>query len=150
MREYFASVTVTVSIVVALFALAFRGRRDISMKMAFGILITYTVLTPLTAFTDSEMKFPEISLPSYDFSEDYIDVCERAFVDGIKRLISDRYGIDGDEISVSVFGFSFENMSADRISVLLSGRAALSDRYAIEDFITKEGLGRCEVEIRIG
>lgn len=150
MREYFVSVTVMISLCVAFFALSFRGRRDISLKMAFGILITYAVLTPLSNFLIFDGELPKIEQPSYDFSEDYVDVCEKAFTEGVRRLISERYGLAYEDVSVAVFGFSFESMRADRISVVLSGRASLADRHAIEEYITGEGLGRCEVEIRIG
>ena len=86
MREYFVSVTVMISLCVAFFALSFRGRRDISLKMAFGILITYAVLTPLSNFLIFDGELPKIEQPSLDFSEDYVDVCEKALKSLLQML----------------------------------------------------------------
>ena len=150
MKDYFIGIVVTMAIAVAFGAIAYGGKRDGWIKMAFGVLITYSVLVPILSIAPEE---EEITVPRQDisdFTEDYIDVCENAYADGVRQYIADRYALDKQDVSVTVYGFDFDSMRAERIKVILSGRAALADRHGIEERIEAEGLGRCEVEIRIG
>ena len=150
MREYFTGVFAVIALAVALGAIAYRGRRDITLKMAFGVLITYTVLVPIGNLTSGEVSLPELSPDFSEYTEDYVQVCKDAFADGVRRLISDKFALSYDDVSVAVFDFDFETLRAGRIKVILSGSAVIADRYKIEDYINGEELGRCEVEIRIG
>ena len=48
-----------------------------------------------------------------------------------------------------VFGFDFKNMKAERVKIILSGRAALADSRAIAEEIRKLGEWECEVELSV-
>jgi sugar/nucleoside kinase (ribokinase family) len=44
----------------------------------------------------------------------------------------------------------FENMNAEKIKITLSGRAVFADYRRIEEYIEKNGLGECEVNVSFG
>ena len=150
MTEYLTAIATVMAVTVVLGGVAYKGRRDISMKVAFSVLITYTVLMPIAGGDSFDVKLPEIEIDPSIAVDEYRRVCEDAFCDGIGRMISEKYGLVREDILVRAEGFDFESMSAERVVVILCGRAAMADRYSIEKYVSDEGLGRCEVEIRLG
>ena len=63
---------------------------------------------------------------------------------------AEKFSLDRDLVRVNVVGFDFENMCAQSIEVVLSGRAAMADYRAIERYINDMDIGECNVEVGIG
>ena len=132
--------------------LSYKGRESGAMRFAFATLLVYVTLTPILSLIHSEggLRLPDHGFDPEDYSKDYYNVAQSAFCDGIERLICEEYALDADEVRVGAVGFSFEYMRAEKIEIVLSGKAALADRVGIEKFVNKQGFGACEVEIEIG
>ena len=77
-------------------------------------------------------------------------VAEEAFAEGIARAVASKFSLPEEDIRVTVQGFDFSSMSAERIRIFLSGRAALADYKQIEKYINEQQMGECECEIEIG
>ncbi len=122
------------------------------VRMAAGVLLLSFVIMPLGGFFRT---LSELELPSFDGASGSSDgitaVGEEAFLEGIARALSQRFGAEPRDFSVSCSGFSLESLSAERVRVVLSGRAALLDYRAVEDYIEENlEVGECECEIKIG
>lgn len=152
MNEFFNYALGAVGIC-ALVALAgfvsYRGSTDGAAKAALAVIMLFSLVMPL-----SSMKFDfsidisgEELLP--EGGGEHERVGREAFESGICRLISERYSLSEENISVRAEGYDFSTMRAERIFVLLSGRAAAADARAIKNYITEQGLGECEVDIEI-
>ena len=68
------------------------------------------------------------------------------------RYISEKYATDKDLVSVRADGFDIGSVRAQRIYVILSGRAAMLDYKKIEEDVCRQFTsgGECEVSIKIG
>ena len=77
---------------------------------------------------------------------------ELAFEDGIAEYIADEYGVSRDNVAVFVDGFDMGSLTAERIYVTLSGRAALIDCKSVEKRLCDEFTrgGECEVTLKLG
>ena len=144
MTKYFVSVFVIAAIVSLLRLLGYRS--GIIERVALGIICIYTVVYPLgTAVNfdfDGVFDIPEINVDSG------VDgIIEDAFAEGIARAVADEFSLKTKDISVRLFGFDSERMSAERIEIILSGGAVGADYRAIEDYIRKMEIGECVVEI---
>lgn len=137
----------------ALVALAgfvsYRGSADGAAKAALAVIMLFSLVMPLSS-VEFDFSF-DISggelLP--EGGGEYERVGREAFEEGICRLIAERYSLSEENISVRADGYDFSTMRAERIFVLLSGRAATADARAIRNYITEQGLGECEVDIEI-
>ena len=150
---------VSVVIVSSLVALSgyfsYGSSENRTAKAAMAIIVLYTVSAPIVS---AVRELSDISLDSVVDTEDFgnigdtelAETAEDAFCDGIKSAIAERYGLERRQIRVRVSGFDFEKMRAERITVVLSGGAALGDHRAIAEYITESGLGECEVKLDFG
>ena len=50
---------------------------------------------------------------------------------------------------MATFGFDVSLMKAEKIKIVLHGKAAFADNRAIAASIEESGLGKCEVEIHV-
>ena len=64
--------------------------------------------------------------------------------------VAKEFSLDAGEVEALASGFDFEKMRADKIKVILSGRAAASDYRLIEEYLNKLEIGEFKVEIKIG
>lgn len=133
--------------------LSYQDGSDSTMRLAASVLLIYTALTPVMSFI-SDGKGGKIDAifesdigQNFDGGEEYIEVAEDAFKDGISKLIFTKYGVNEEDSEIFVFGFDFEKMRAERICVVLRGVGALSDLRGIESYINGLGLGKCEVTV---
>lgn len=160
MREYLVSVIVMSSLLGLISYLSYPGSSEKSMKFAVAVLLVYTAMTPIatfvSAFSEEEVQDfvqnvrDEINENQYGDKGEYVRVSEEAIKSGISKLIFTEYGIAEENIEVHILGFDFEKMKAKKISVILSGKAALSDYRSIENFVSELGIGKCEVNIEFG
>ncbi len=153
MAEYAASV-ITVSLMLGVVCYLSHPNAERSAEIALSALLIYVVLMPLFNIIGSISNFDtdnfaNIGEPSPPNGGDYEKVSEKAFAQGIKKLVSEKYSLSEENIEVFVYGFDFEKMKAESVKILLSGRAVFADYRHIESYITAEGLGDCRVEVAI-
>ena len=107
------------------------------------------VLPILNALTSFNLTLPEI--PEYkEESGEYIKVAEEAFSEGIVRAVCERFSLPEGTVEVEISGFDIRCMRAEKIKITLSGSAITKDRRAIREYLEGEGLGECEVRLRVG
>ncbi|MBQ8689514.1 MAG: hypothetical protein IJ515_04035 [Clostridia bacterium] len=153
MSEYIISVIAAASVVALGSFISYSGKGDKkTASAAMSVILLYTVITPIISFvsdfTPSDVGdfFDELRVPEEKESE-YYDVAKDAFCDGIKKMVCEEFSLSSKDVSVSVSGFQLEDMRAQRVKIILSGRAALADARRIAASVTDAGLGECEVEI---
>jgi hypothetical protein len=145
-----ALISVTVGI---LDYLSYPSKMREAVRIFASVIIIYALITPVLTFVN---RIPDngnlgIQLPSeLPNNGTYETVAKQAFENGICKLLYTKYGIDDEDVSVSAQGFDVREMRAERIVVILSGRAALVDYRGVEEYISGLSLGNCEVKIRIG
>lgn len=153
MGEYLLSL-VGVSVFLALISyLSYPSAMGKTAKFASLILLIYTVASPLPALLDGITDYkdaPSFQLPDTDLSDTYGEVVHEAFDRGIEIYVIDKYGASENDITVESFGFDFELMRAELITVTLSGKAIVLDYRDIERSVGGLGLGECEVYIKFG
>lgn len=148
MSEYAIGVFVISAVVGICSHIAYKGKSDPS-RLALAIILLSVVVSPIADMTlDGSLVGVE-----YDESiigDGYEGVAEQAFGRGILSAVADEFSLDEENLRVEIDGFDFEKMRAERIRVILSGRAALADNKSIEKYINGFDRGVCECEIEIG
>ena len=156
MGEYLVPVVVMSAVLGMISFLSYPSPSEKTVKFATTVLILYTALTPLFSFVSNlsgnsiKDYIGNLEYGGAESDGEYAKVAEEAFKEGICKLLYTKYGIDKNSAEVHVFGFDFKNMRAERIKILLYNKGAFSDFRAIEEYITEQGLGLCEVNIQIG
>lgn len=153
LSEYFLTV-VGVSALVAVFELfSYSGGEDAGERLAVSAIMICLIAAPVIPLAESlhELDFSEIFEGGGEAFEDgaYIEVGEEAFKEGVAKLLKEKWGLDGDESVVTVVGFDFDTMSAERIIITLLSKGASVDFHEIEAYIEEAGLGMCEVKYAI-
>ena len=152
MGEYLFSIVALSSAAALLSYLSYPGELEATAKRAISLILVFFIVSPLPALVDSieEIRLPDFSEEEYAGElEDYMEAVDEAFASGIRTLISDKFSLASADVSVTVAGVDITEMKAKRISILLSGRAVLSDVKRIEEYIESLGLGECEVRTSI-
>ena len=140
-------ISVLSAIAFSSFAL-YDGEKMKSSRTALGIILLAALGIP---FLKSLISLPDISLeqnPIYDneYNEELRDeAAEESFLYGIKLAVAEKFSLSEEEVIVKCSGFSFEKMKAERIKIVLSGKAAFSDIRSVRDYVEKSGFGECEV-----
>lgn len=156
MNTYAASVIVTAALTSLALALSYKegSESNTAVRAAMTVMLLYVTVIPLFGVIKNFDADELFSLPTASESE-YTsaigEVAEDAFCSGIVLFVADEFSLEKDDISVMVTGFNKDEMTAEKISVTLRGRAAASaDFRAVREKIEKNGLGKCEVKIEIG
>ena len=154
MAEYLVGVCVLSGVIGIFDLLSVSAKMRETAALCASVLLLYTVIAPIFSFA-SELASGEISFDAIPPTESvgsaqYEQVAREAFSDGIERLIEEKYGIAPENVAVSVRGFDFEKMRAERIIVILSGEGVLSDYRSVGEYLNDLELGECEVKIKIG
>ena len=123
------------------------------IKLAASVLLLSVVLSfvptllsegvPKLSEIIEEIKAPQQTPDGGAFSE----TAQGALEEGIRALVSQKYGISLSDITVRVLGLDVENMRAEKIEITLFGSGAVADWRAIRDYVNSEGLGECEVKL---
>ncbi len=119
-------------------------------NMALGILSLGALAVPVLSLITSLGQFPEFdTLPEYNLSGGVLEISEEAFAEGITAALEEKYSLPSGEISVITYGFSFSEMKAERITVVLSGTSVTSDSREIAEFVVENFCprGHCEVKL---
>lgn len=122
-------------------------------RIAIGIISLYIIISPIAdgvSHFDVENWLGSLTVPEGEIDSEYTAMLEDAFTDGIKACVAEKYSLDKADVRVRVYGFNSSKLSADRIRVILSGGAIITDYKAVEKYLNTLGLGECDVEIEIG
>lgn len=144
MKAYVIGVFLIATIVSVLRLIGYRS--GVSERLALGIICVYVVLSPIKNLSaegfDNLFDIPEI-----DTGEGAGQILEDALATGIARSISEEFSLKRENISVRLFDFDKESMTAGRIEIILSGSAVTADYRLIESFVNEMNIGECRVEI---
>ena len=153
MSGYIISV-MTATAVVALGGLVSYGGSTAKIsRAAMAMVLLYTVTLPIISVTGDLSE-----LISTDYFEDvrveydptdtlFYERTAAAFSDGVKKFVCGEHHFDYEDVTVIVRGFDVENMRAEKIIIILNGRAAMADARSVAGRVENAGLGECEVKI---
>ena len=151
MNEYFISVFVICTVTGILGLLSYNNKNG-AERAALGIILLFVVLSPIseiiTSFNSEDFD-PENILADMQPETGLSEALAAALCDGICRAVGEEFSLDDGELTATVYGFDVKNMKAEKIRILLTGRAALSDSKAIKEFVEKMEVGECEVRIEL-
>ena len=157
MLEYISSLVVLSSALGLVLYASYPSAQTKSVRFAAAVILLSATVSPLvslvSSLTPDDIESFLQGITSPDLPEGagkFEEVAEEAFCAGVKKLIAEKYSLSELDISVRAHRFDFQKMRAEKITVVLSGYAALADWRAISDFINSQGLGECEVNIKIG
>jgi len=120
-------------------------------ESVLGICLLFALVAPL----------PQLIGGLYDLSEDfpgtsplpegeiYKETAEEAMCRGIALAVAEEFDCSSEGVSVKLYGFSLSDMSAQRISIILSADARFLSPFAVREYIEENFSGRCTVEILI-
>jgi hypothetical protein len=151
MSEYAVGVFLICLITGACLSLAHGSGK--AQSLALGIITLWVILSPISDLIthfDPDSLNDLIEIPEYDGSCEMDYIIEDAFAEGIARAVAEKYSLDRENIRVRLYGFDKTEMRAEKIMIILSGRAALADYKAVEKYIEEMEVGECNVEIEIG
>ena len=144
------SIVVAAGAIGLLCHLSYPGTNERLVRLVSSVLLLFAVVNPIgTLIANMEDITPDIldfTRPDYTTGE-YLEVSREAFEDGISRVVADEFSIPQDDVRVVAIGFDFSSMSAEKINVILTGKAIVADYKKIERYVTEQGLGECEVKV---
>lgn len=155
MGEYLSFVIGAAAVVALGGLLAHGGVTEKSTRAALGVILLATVATPLVG---GIRELGELTLDGVlgDYSVEIdeedsacYETAEEAFCEGIRSEVCAEFSLEADEVTVLVFGFELTEMRAEKIKIILSGRAACADSRSIAAHVRGAGLGDCEVELEL-
>ncbi|MBR4835466.1 MAG: hypothetical protein IKU99_00505 [Clostridia bacterium] len=121
-------------------------RSGVSERLALGIICVYVVLSPIKNLTVDSLD-NLFDIPEIETEDGAGQMLEDALSTGIARSIADEFSLKIENISVNLFDFDKESMTAGRIEIILSGSAVTADYRLIEAFVNEMNIGECRVEI---
>lgn len=148
MSEYAIGVFVISAVVGVCSHISYKGKSDPS-HLALAVVLLYVLVSPIRDMT-LDGSFVGVEYDKSIIGDGYEGVAEQAFAGGILSAIADKFSLDEEDLRVEIDGFDFEKMKAERIRVILSGKAAFADNKGIEKYVNKLEIGVCECEIEIG
>jgi hypothetical protein len=122
-------------------------------RAAMGIISAFLLISPLVtlASTVDLSSLQNIGDGSgYESDLDPSEVADRAFAEGIRMDVAEKFLINKEDIRVRTVDFDMEKMKCLRIEIFLSGAASFADYRGIEEYVTGLGMGECRVEIQLG
>lgn len=142
-----------ICVAVGFFGFISHGRLRSAERVTMGIIMLWVIISPLSSAVKNidfnNLGFSDvIDLPETDGG--YSAVAEEAFGRGIILLVAEEFSLNASDMRVKISGFNPETMSAEKIRLTLVKNAAMADYRAVESFLNKQNLGKCEVEIEIG
>ena len=151
MTEYAVSIIIVCSVVGI--ASKISSSDDGFSRLAFTLVILYTVIAPLSGIVGELSENEFLGNIDFEYGSDgyeYVEVAREAFERGVSLAISEKFSLSTDSFRVVSVNFDLNLMRADKIKVFLSVAAARADRVAIENYLNSLGVGVCEVEFELG
>ena len=130
--------------------LAYPGANERIVRLAGAVLLLLAVVSPIGSLIKGvgDLSFDALEFTEPDFeSGEYLKVSREALESGIRTLVADEFSLSEDDVRVVALGFDFEKMKAEKINIILTGKALLADYKRIERYISEQGLGECEVKV---
>ena len=125
---------------------SYDSERERSARGALGIILLASLVVPMTNLVQSissELRYSE----EYAYDDVLSSALKQSVEDGIKKAVADEFSIYENDISIVCVDFDKDSLKSEKIKVILSGRASLSDASAIEKYVTDMELGCCETEV---
>lgn len=148
MKDYLFTLVAVCLVMGVISMLGSSGRGE---RLAIGIITLYVTVAPLvTAISDIDLD--ELFTPpdniTGNYDDGYKEVAEDAFADGIARAVADRFLVNISDVGVTLYGFDFDTMRAERINIVLSGGAIFTDYKAVESYVNDMDIGVTNAEIK--
>ena len=127
--------------------ISYSGGEDKWQKFALGAILIAMLSGGAMNILGADA---EIFPPDYNEniqSSHMENIAKESFEDGVARLVASELEVPADEIKVFAVNFNFENMSSEKITVYLYGKAALGDYRRVKEILRESGFGECEVVI---
>ena len=154
MGEYLITVAFVSSAVGVLEFLFYRSRGGGAARFCACVILTHAIIAPALSLAaslpDRVPLLEDVEMPDIPHGDTFGQIAEEGFEEGVCKLLCANFGFDEENVSASAVGFEPSEMRAERIVVLLSGSAALSDYKSVEAYLNGLSIGNCEVRIRIG
>ncbi len=151
MSEYAITVFSITAICGVLSLVAYGSGR--AESLALGIITLFILASPIlgaVADIDPDDLIGEIEIPDDEIGSSFSQALEKAYSDGVRSLVAEKFSLNREDIRVKTVGFDTESVSAEKTRVILSGRAALADYRGIEKYLNEALEGEIRVEIEIG
>lgn len=151
MTEYAITVFAICAVVGVLSLISYGSGRAESLSLA--IITLFIIAAPVVRAVgsfDMEGWLSSFDSPDYEVDSEYGEVLRESFAEGISLAVADKFSLNKEDIRVRLSGFDAQNMRADSIKIILSGRAVFADYKAVESYIDRLEMGECSVEIEIG
>jgi hypothetical protein len=147
MKEYFAVLFVGAAVLSVIRFLGFKSSNI--ERLALGVICLYLIIAPIGRLGD--FSFDDmLHIPEFEVDSGADAILEDAVSRGVKSAVTSEFGIRGEDISVRLFGFERETMTAEHIEIILSGAAVTADYRMVESFVNKMEIGETRVEISFG
>ncbi len=150
MKEYGVSIICTAALIVLGLAVCYKENCKIT-KAAFSLILSAAVILPIAPMAKELLSgnaaLPD--MPDFNYGEEYKDTAREALEDGIAEALCVRFGIDKENIEVSISEFDFEKMSCGKINTRLFGAASFSNITEIKKYISENFKGS-DVRVEIG
>ena len=156
MTEYIISVMAATALVALGGLVTYGGKTERVSRAAMAVVLLFVVTVPIFSATGgisdlfSSDFFEELKVECDSGDTLFYENTVAAFCDGVERLVCREHGLEGDNVQVSVRALDVESMRAERIIIVLRGRAVSADARLIAETVMDAGLGECEVKIDLG
>ena len=122
-------------------------------SIVVGLITLYVIVAPIASqigdFSLTEW-IESIENSAEQIEPEQESAIEEAFGEGIVLAVSEKFGIDKENIRIKLQGFDHQTMKAEKIKITLSGVGVFSDYKAVKKYVDGLNLGECDVEIEIG
>lgn len=154
MSQYLTSLILVSALVGICSYISYGEREEKAAKGIMALILVCVTVSPLVSLVSSAVtdgfylngeNIPEIPIGDTDFAEN----AEEAFSRGIKSFLKEEFSVADGDSEVLLFGFDSIEMKAEKIKIILKGKAALADNRAITEKINEMNIGKCEVELYV-
>lgn len=151
MREYMITLFAASATLSLLSHISYPSRLENVRRFAFGIILFSVVASPFFNALSNLVNGAEGLLPpDVGAGEAGDEIFEESFRIGIRDSVCEKFELSRGDVRVLTEGFSCDGWRAEKIRIILSGKAALADYHEIERYINNMKIGECITEIEIG
>lgn len=148
MAEYMIGVTCMCMLVSLASFVSCTDTKRGATKFALGVILLASLVVPVKGIVEGAvLPLFDIKDTEYKDSSAFSEFTEEYFCEGVRLAVADEFSLDAHDVEVITVGFSVEDMRAEVIKIKLLRAAAGADYRAVREYIEKNDLGKCEVEI---
>lgn len=155
MSGYIVSVMAATAVVALGGLISYGGGTARISRAAMAMVLLYTVTLPIISVTGdvseliSKDFFDDIKVEYDPEDTTFYERTVSAFSEGVQKFVCEEYRLATDDVDVIVRGLDVKTMRAEKITVILCGRAMIADARLIVETVEDAGLGKCEVKIDV-